>query len=446
MQGSAAYPVAMSRKQSAVPSETATLVDDRERLTELVNFVRDKSPFYRELYAKVPKDNIALTDLPILDHGAFWDANTLHGNTVLTDTMIDGTIYKSGGTTASPKWSFYTRTDSESMARVWAQGLISAGLRAGDIVANLFYGGELYASFTHNVFSTHFCPVPVIHLGIGRASPESIVDYFREHQPTVVLSTVTTLCLVAELVAKGEQIKSVDLILFAGEAFFEDQRQVLLRAFPNAKINSCGYASVEGGILGIPVSSSSDPRVHRVPTWNNEIEIIDPDTGAVITQPGIPGRLVVTSLTRRLMPVIRYPAGDVAEWVDYEGAVFRLLGRDDHGVRMGPVTIYWNDFRLLLSELFPEMSTTGIQLVLRRKNAMDELTLRVVGSPPDKEAARKAIEDGLARVRPFFKNHVDMRQIAPLAVEWVKEVSMLKSNARSGKLMLVVDDRALNYS
>jgi phenylacetate-CoA ligase len=71
-----------------------------KRLTpqELIKLVREKSPFYKKLYADLP-DDAKLTDLPVLSLEEFWKANGLKNNTVLTGPMHDGVVFKSGGTT-----------------------------------------------------------------------------------------------------------------------------------------------------------------------------------------------------------------------------------------------------------------------------------------------------------------------------------------------------------
>lgn len=55
-----------------------------QRFSDLVRFARDCSPFYADLYADLPPEVNSLTDLPVVDQNAFWAANTLHDNRVLT--------------------------------------------------------------------------------------------------------------------------------------------------------------------------------------------------------------------------------------------------------------------------------------------------------------------------------------------------------------------------
>ncbi|GHH85362.1 hypothetical protein [Streptomyces capitiformicae] len=80
---------------------------------------------------------------------------------------------------------------------------------------------------------------------------------------------------------------------------------------------------------GVPGRRDPLLRVHTVHRPRTVTEVVDDDSSETITEPGRPGRLVVTDLGCRLMPVIRYPTGDRGEWVDRGAGRFRLLGRSD---------------------------------------------------------------------------------------------------------------------
>jgi phenylacetate-coenzyme A ligase PaaK-like adenylate-forming protein len=413
------------------------------QLTELVRFVRRNSPYYRELYADVgDRGPVRLEDLPIIDHPGFWAANTPQDNQVLTDSQVDGCVFRTGGTTSAPKLTVYTRTELHAMSRLQGDGYAAAGLRTGDRVANLFYAGEMYASFLFNVLCLQETSVPVVHLPIaGSPSPEVTADLLAEHDATVVLSTPTTLSRVASVLTnRGTPLPAVHLFLFGGEAFYEDQRALIAEAFPNGAVRSLGYASVDAGVLAAPVQDEPDARVHRVHRVQKLVEIVDADTGEVIREPRRPGRLLATDLVRRLMPLIRYPVGDLAEWVDHADGRFRLLGRSEEGARVGPVTVYLEDLRAVVGELAGDQRIAGIQAVQRRRAAKDELVLRVAGRIDASDALAKAISTRFEELRPMFAEHVHTGLIHALAVEFVP-VEDLEVNERSGKIVRLVDER-----
>ena len=404
-------------------------------LNELISFARENSPYYRDLYAGLPAEP-ALTDLPVVEHGAYWAANSLHGNMLLTGPVIDGMVFKTGGTTSAPRVSVYTRAEWRDMVATFATGLPAAGVRSGDRVANLFYAGELYSSFIFTLNLLQEAAIDTVQLPIAGSAPADFaVGALKEFSATVIAAPPTSLCQLAQHVLDTVgTLPAVRVVLFSGESFYGDQRALLAAAFPNSTVRSIGYASVDGGALGAPVAGEPDSRVHQAFRPSRIVELLDPDSGTPVTEPGGAGRVVVTDLARRLQPVIRYPVGDLAEWVDPDAGTFRLLGRSDEGARVGPVTVYLDDLRTIVEQAIGPVS--GLQVVLRRLEAKDQLVLRVVAPA----VSRDAVAARLDEVRPMFADHVRRGLIQPLAVESVPAAE-LATNLRTGKLIRLVDER-----
>lgn len=117
-------------------------------LRELLSFVKSASPFYAELYKDVEiSESTKLESFPVVPHQAYWAANTTRDNAVRTAPLIDGVVFKTGGTTSKPKATAYSQAELVRTSTQLGAGLVAAGLRPGDRVANLFYAGELWGSF-----------------------------------------------------------------------------------------------------------------------------------------------------------------------------------------------------------------------------------------------------------------------------------------------------------
>lgn len=144
------------------------------------------------------------------------------------------------------------------------------------------------------------------------------------------------------------------------------------------------------------------------------------------------------------MPVIRYPAGDRAEWIDTEGGAFRILGRAEEGVRVGPVSLYWQDATNAVAEADTEGRVTGMQLVVRRWEGRDGLVLRLATAPGQDPAGlevfAKEVVTGLNTARPLYPDSVAAGFVHPLRVEWARHRDLVV-NSRSGKLVRVIDER-----
>ncbi|MFD7578926.1 phenylacetate--CoA ligase family protein [Kitasatospora sp. NPDC059817] len=411
-------------------------------LAELIAFARANSPFYAELYRDLPPAAERLDQLPVIDQAAFWAANTWPDNRVLTGPLSDAGIYKTGGTTGVPKFSPWTRTEHADSVTAFGAGLVRAGLRPGHRVANLFTAGELYGGFLYIEGALHHAPVDNVRLGVGGAAPDPyIADLITGFGVHVLAGEPMKLSAVAEcLVQRGETADGVELLLFGGDLLFADLRPILARAFPHAAVASVGYASNDAGLVGSPVPGD-DVRVHEAFPHRTVVELVDDVTGKTITTPGTPGRVVVTNLFRTLMPILRYPTGDRAEWTDARCRRFRLLGRSTEGARVGTVAMPTEEIRAVLLAADPERHITGMQLVQRRWAGRDGLILRLgyTGQRPAPELADRLVE-AVYTARPLYPDEVALGSIHDLAVEWVPR-SELVTNPRTGKLQQVLDER-----
>ncbi|HWM40632.1 MAG TPA: AMP-binding protein [Streptomyces sp.] len=414
-----------------------------QSLAELVRFVRRNSSFYAALYSGLPDSVKELTELPVIPQTEFWQANTPRGNTLLTGPLDEAVVFKSGGTTGAPKFSFYTREEWREFTTTFGAGLVEAGLQPGQRVADLFYAGDLYASFSFILDALHRAPVANVRLPIGGAAPlASTVETLEQFDVEVIAGAPTTLCSLAEyLRADSRQLPRVTTLFFGGESIFNDQQRLLATAFPNARVASVGYAAVDAGLVGAAVPGG-DPRLHRAFTPHTVVEILDEHSGVPITRAGVPGRVVVTDLRRRLMPVLRYPVGDRAEWTCTTAGHFRILGRAEEGVRVGAVALHTQDVQDLVRSVDPAGRITGLQLVVRRWEDRDGLMLRLGSDLRDEELPEltAAVDKAFRAARPMYAAAVAARHVHPMAVEWVRHAD-LSVNTRSGKLIRVIDER-----
>ena len=410
-------------------------------LADLVDLARRQSPFYADLYRDLPSRVTSLTELPVLDQTDFWTANQWPDNRLLTGPLLDAGVYTSGGTTGAPKVSPWSRTEHFDSTSAFGEGIVRAGLKPGHRVANLFYAGHLYGGFLYIEASLHNAPVENVRLPVGGHVEDGVVAELIESFGVHVLTgTPMKLAGIAEaVVADGRDASSIELLLFAGDLLFDDVRPILTKAFPDAEVASLGYATVDAGLVGWPVPGG-DVRVHEAVPGRTIVEILDEETEEPITVPGVRGRVVVTNLFRTLMPILRYPVGDLAEWVDDECRAFRLVGRTHEGARVANVAMPYVDVHAALLRADTDGVMAGMQMVERRWAGHDGLVLRLAArTTPSAELTSRMIEAALA-CRPLYRDQAEAGHIHPLQVEWVRPGELV-THARTGKLVQVVDER-----
>ncbi len=421
-----------------------TLLERQHRLADHLRFVAENSPYYRKLWqGAYGGESTPLTALPVVDLESYWSANTPHENQVLTSEHLNGPVFKSGGTTGNPKFSFYSNDDWRLLCEAFGEAFRRGGLQAGERVANLFYGGQLYASFLFFGRAVECAGVGVQYPLSGSAPVPEIIKTLQQFRIETVAGLPTTLINLlphlAELPAGAVKLKR---FLYGGEAIFPDQIDALHRFFPDCAVQSVGIAGVDYGEMGWS-ESNAEPGVHRCFDDSTVVEILD-DEGLPVEEPGESGELVITNFRRRLMPVVRYPVGDRGVWLDEPGSPsrrFRVLGRSSSCARIGPVSLYVDDVQQVLRQ-FPEHTVVNFQLVVDHFEQRDRCTVRLAVANP--EAVPPGTGLNLMRAleleRPMISELVEKGVIHPLVIEWVLPHELVV-NTRTGKTLRVLDRR-----
>ena len=415
-------------------------------LDELVALARRGAPFYQQFYSGLP-EHPTLTDLPVLDTAKFWEAHKRSPLEIVTGPLEPGIVLNSGGSTGAPKYSYFRDEEVETAVALTARALEHAGLQERDRVANLFAAGYLYGSFILATEAMRETPANVLQVPIGYFVPvPDAIRIIRHFQANVWAGFPTHIMNIVDQMDK-ENIQDVPLtrIVFGGEPFTPDQRSLLESRFPGIEIRSISYASVDGGVIGF-APRDCGPGEHRVVDGAALVEIHDEDTGEVIEEQGHPGKIIFTNLTRRLMPMLRYPTGDRGEWREPAGTSarkFMLLGRTDESVRLGSFNITVGEVAELLEPLRGPLLIRQFQIIVSQEVGRDGLTLRVASNAPESalESGRREILASFSKQKPVLAEAIKNGVVRPLTVEWI-ESSQMEVNARTGKLMTVIDRRA----
>ncbi|AZV27012.1 AMP-dependent synthetase [Pseudomonas syringae] len=424
-------------------------MNTRFELQELVTLARRHSGFYASHFADIPPHISSLEQLPVIDPVEYWKgSHDLDQWPVLTAPLNDALVFKTGGTTSAGRFSLFRREEWQTLVTDFGRSL-DAQLSAGDRVANLFFAGDLYASFifTHDALAqveTEIVEFPFT----GHIDSNLLADAIDRHRINVLAGIPAhLLSFAAWLEQNGRALEGVTALLYAGESLFDAQLQRLARVFPNTRVASIGYASVDAGFIG---ASHRDCALgeHRVPVGHGALEILDEQTGEVIEECGRVGRLVMTNLTRRLMPLIRYPVGDRACWREppgTSGRKFALMGRcaDSQRVRVGILTLLPQSIGETVRRI---TGSDDWQLVIEQDDAMDILRLNWAPDAltPANAEADQTLHSTLIEDYPLIRQ-LSADHLLALQIRCCK-VQELARHPRSGKRQRVLDRRVYNGS
>ena len=291
----------------------------RRRLKFILNYVYERSPYYKRTFkaAKVaPSDFRDLVDIrkfPFTTKDDLRNYSYPYGGDFLCVPM--GRLigwHMTSGTTGRPTVGPYTLRDHETWMKVMARTLVTAGVRPGDILLNI-YGYGLFTGGLGFHQSCRLVGASILPWSVGRTEP--MVEAIRDFRPTVMTGTPSYQLYVLETLRKnGVEPKetSIRVTIPGAEVWSEEMRQRIEKGY-GLKAKGGGARNVYGAteLLG-PGSGQECEQENGFHFWTDHffLEVLDPETGEPV-EPGEEGEMVVTTMTKEAMPLVRYRMRDL---------------------------------------------------------------------------------------------------------------------------------------
>src|SRR6266566_3722722 len=221
------------------------------------------------------------------------------------------------GTTGLPCNIAFSRTDLADIAELGARNLTAMGVGPGDIAWQSYgYGLWMGGSSLDRAFEA--VGVTTFPAGPGRTT--LAVERLADHGVTVIARTPTFALLLAERATElGRDQASqwrLRVGVLGGETMTQAARRRLAELMPPGfrPHNTYGTTELGGPFLAGTCEYGLDQGTFHVWADHYLIEIVDPDSGQPITEAGIPGELVVTTLRREASPMLRWRTRDLTAW------------------------------------------------------------------------------------------------------------------------------------
>jgi len=286
-------------------------------------------------------------------------------------------IHASSGTTGKKTVAYYTRQDlddwMEMMARCWH----FAGITPEDRV-QITVG---YGLWTAGVgFQLGIERLGAMAIPVGPGGNELQMEMLIDLGATAICCTSSYALLLAEEVNKqGVQDKiKLRVGVIGSERWGKKMRARIEELLNIETFDIIGMTETYGPGTGI------DCHVHEgIHYWSDYLifEIIDPVTGIEVP-PGEEGEMVVTTMRKEGMPLIRYRTRDITRQIIEEcpcGSPFfridRILGRTDDMFKFRGVLVYPGQIDQMISEM--EGLNCEYQVILKRDQGRDSMLLRV---------------------------------------------------------------------
>jgi phenylacetate-CoA ligase len=392
------------------------------RLRRVVAWVAERVPLYRERgrAAGVSAQDIhSLADLARLPFTTKADFRDTYPYGMLAVPLEDVVrIHASSGTTGKPTLVAYTRSDLEMWTEVMARTLAMGGVGPRDVVHNA-YGYGLFTGGLGFHYGAERLGAAVIPISGGFTDRQ--VMALTDFGSTVLCCTPSyALHLVEALEEAGVDAKTLRLRVgfFGAEPWTEAMRQALESRLNLVALNIYGLSEVIGPGVSVECPERAGMHVaedHFLP------EVLDPVTLEPVP-PGVTGELVLTTLTKEALPLVRYRTRDLTTLDPAPCAcgrtlvrIGRIVGRTDDMLIVRGVNVYPSQIEHALLGV-PELAPHYL-LVLRRESALDTLEVRVEPRPEAAGDLAALAARASRRIHEVVGLHVEVTVVPPKSLE-----------------------------
>ncbi len=412
-----------------------------KRLKETLERVYALTPFYREKFDKMkllPNDIKSLKDIEKLSFTKKQDLRDHYPFglfTVPMDQILR--IHSSSGTTGKPTVVGYTKADMDVWDEVMARVYTMAGITSKDIVHNgygygLFTGGLGFHNGAEKIGAT------IIPASGGFTDRQLML--MRDFGATVLAATPSFALHLAEIAKKsGSNFKDEYKLkcgLFGAEPVSQGLKEEVSRVW------GIDYHEIYGlsEIIGPGVASNCKySKLLHINEDHFYPEIIDPKTGKVLKD-GERGELVITSLTKQALPIVRYRTGDITSLTHEPCKCGRtnvrmesVVGRADDMLIVNGVNVYPSQVEHVIANT--EGVTLNYQIVANKKGFLDRLEI-IVETNDD-------IDNNIQELEKI-KNSLQHSLLNNLYINTNVKLVKPKSIDRSmGKAIRVIDKRKI---
>ena len=365
------------------------------RLRALVHLAYEYSPFYRRKFKEAginPWDIRGLEDLTKLP---FTKKQDLRDNypfgmfAVPTSQIVR--FHASSGTTGKPTVVGYTSNDINVWVESLCRSLIACGVSRNDIM-QIAYGYGLFTGGLGFHYAAERLGATVIPISAGNTQRQ--IELMKDLHTTVLACTPSYMLYLAEFASNnGVDLRETKLRMgiFGAEPWSEETRKRIEEKTGIDAFDVYGTSELSGPLFTECVERNG---LH---VWADHflIEIVD-ENGEPVGE-GERGELVVTTLTKEAMPLIRWKTGDITIMEEEKcncgrthPRIMRILGRADDMLIVRGVNVFPSQIEHVLMQI-PEVGEHYMIILDRAESGLDEMTIQV-------ELAEKAFSDKVSDI------------------------------------------------
>lgn len=396
-----------------------------ERLKAVVNRAYNDVPFYRRRFDEIglkPSHIKTLKDIEKIPYTTKEDLRDNYPYDLFARPLKKIVrIHASSGTTGKPVVVGYTRNDMDNWTECVARLIIAAGGREED-VAQVAFG---YGLFTGG-FGLHYglekVGITVVPASSGNSERQLML--MQDFGSTIIVSTPSYALYLSELAEEMGITDKLDLRLglFGGEGHTEEMREEIEERLGIVATENYGLSEVVGP--GVSGECQYQQGMH-INEDHFYPEIIDSESQETRDY-GEKGELVLTTLTKEGIPMLRYRTKDITilnpepcECGRTNTRMKKIFGRTDDMLIIKGVNVFPSQIESVLVGM--EHIGPHYQIVVRKKGYMDDIEVRVElvdGKMLERFSELENLENNIRhKLRTVLQIDAKVRLVEPRSIE-----------------------------
>lgn len=412
----------------------------KHHLKKVVSYAYENVDFYRQTFNKIgihPGDINRLEDISGLPFTTKSDLRSHYPYGFCAVPPIDLVrMHASSGTTGKPTPVFLTKNDLERWIHCMARNCYTAGVRQDDICQIAFKYTLFTGAFGHHMGAER---IGAMIIPTSSGQTERQITMMRDFNTTVIHCTPSYAITIAEKMTEmgiSRNSLSLRLGIHGAEPMSEQMREAIEERFGTIAIGDYGLTELGGPGVSIECPEKNGYHINEDYFYP---EIIDPDT--LKQRPdGETGELILTTLQREAVPLIRYRTRDITSLERKKCGCGRtlvrhkpILGRTDDMLIIKGVNFFPSQLESILldsHEISPHYSVH-----LTKEKMLDQILVEIEPTPAywastadvAKSELKQKIEN---RVKDLIGLKIEIQFVAPYTIP-----------RSEGKAQRIVDDR-----
>ncbi|MCK5707267.1 MAG: phenylacetate--CoA ligase [Candidatus Aureabacteria bacterium] len=423
-----------------LPDEMKELQSNR--LKNLVNRVYERVPFYKKKFDEIGLKPEHIQSIDDIEKLPFTKKVDLRDNypfklfAVPMEEILE--IHASSGTTGKPTVVAYTKNDIKLWSTVMARTIAGVGGTSKDIVQNA-YGYGLFTGGLGVHYGALELGAAVVPVSSGGTKRQLML--MQDFKTTILTCTPSYALFMAEEAREmgiDPAKTSIRIGILGAEPWSDGMRKEIEKIWNIQAMDIYGLSEIIGP--GVSFECQGKCGLHISSDFFYP-EVIDPKTGKHVEE-GEKGELVITTLTKEALPLIRYKIGDIVS-LDYSPCpeckrtlprMSKVAGRTDDMIIIRGVNVFPSQIETVLLQV--EGAEPHYLIVVDRQHSMDIMEVQV-------EVNEKVFSDEVKNLENLSgKIKKEIESVLGIMVN-IKLVEPKTIERSMGKAKRVIDKRKL---